>query len=162
MQPFAGITAWQKDHDQRMEWWRDARFGLFIHWGLYSGAGGYWPPDPDTGKLYPQDYSEWIQNWAKVPSSEYARLAKPKFTAENYDADEWAQLAKRAGMRYAVLTTKHHDGFTLFNSEAEFSVDNPITGGSNISPAGRDLVAEYTDAFRDAGLKVGYYYSLWD
>jgi len=162
MQAYAGVREWAQDSDQRMEWWREARFGLFIHWGLYAAAGGYWPPDPAEGKLYPQHYSEWIQNWAKVPPAEYARLARPLFTAAKYDPSEWARLAKRAGMRYAVLTTKHHDGYTLFNSEAPYSLDNAISGGSNISPPGRDLVGEYVQAFRKAGLKVGFYYSLWD
>ena len=162
MEPYAGVEGWAEDRDARMAGWREARFGLFVHWGLYSAAGGYWPPDPISGEKYAQHYSEWIQNWAQVPPAEYARRAKPLFTAEHFDARAWAALARRAGMKYAVLTTKHHEGFTLFNSQAPYSVDNPVTGGTNISPEGRDLVGEFTEAFRAAGLKVGYYYSLLD
>ncbi|MEM9415041.1 MAG: alpha-L-fucosidase, partial [Planctomycetota bacterium] len=132
-------------------------FGMFVHWGLYSAAGGMW-----DGEVYPQHYAEWIQNWAAVHPTEYGRVLKPLFTAEHFDADEWAALAERAGMRYAVITTKHHEGFTLFNSAHPYSVDNPITGGTNISPEGRDLIAEWTEAYRERGLKVGLYYSLLD
>ena len=157
LRPYAGVASWEETRDQRMAWWREARFGMFIHWGLYSAAGGRW-----DGKDYPQPYAEWIQNWATVHPTEYARILKPQFTAENFDANEWAKLAKRAGMRYAVITTKHHEGFTLFNSAHPYSVDNPITGGTNISPKGRDLIGEWTQAYRDQGLKVGFYYSLLD
>jgi alpha-L-fucosidase len=155
--PYAGVESWAKDHEARMAWWREARFGLMITWGLYSGAGGYW-----EGKKYDQHYAEWIQNWAAVPCAEYARQLKPKFTAAKFDARQWASLAKNAGMRYAVLITKHHEGYTLFNSEEPYSKSNEITGGTNVSPPGRDLVREYADAFHEAGLKVGVYYSLLD
>jgi alpha-L-fucosidase len=155
--PYAGVESWAKDHDQRMAWWREARFGMMITWGLYSGAGGTW-----DGNIYSQPYAEWIQNWASVPCSEYARQLKPKFTAAKFDARQWAALAKDAGMRYAVLITKHHEGFTLFNSEQPYSKSNEISGGTNVSPPGRDLVGEYAAAFRGAGLKVGVYYSLLD
>jgi alpha-L-fucosidase len=155
--PYAGVESWAKDHEQRMAWWREARFGMMITWGLYSGAGGTW-----DGKQYSQPYAEWIQNWAAVPCAEYARQMKPKFTAAKFDAGRWAALAKDAGMRYAVLITKHHEGFTLFNSAEPYSKSNEISGGTNVSPPGRDLVGEYAAAFRDAGLKVGVYYSLLD
>src|SRR5512136_731269 len=92
--PYAGVESWAKDHEQRMAWWREARFGMMIHWGLYSGAGGMW-----DGKKYSQPYAEWIQNWASVPCEEYARKLKPKFTAAKFDARRWAALAKEAGMR---------------------------------------------------------------
>jgi len=160
--PYAGLADWQADRDARMEWWREARFGMFVHWGLYSAAGGYWPPDPATGRKYEQHYAEWIQNWAKVPSGDYAAEVKIFFAPRPGFAERWAALAKEAGMRYAVLTTKHHEGFTLFNSDAPYSIGNKITGGTNISPPGRDCVREYADAMRAAGLKVGFYYSLLD
>ncbi|MFM1870936.1 MAG: hypothetical protein RL398_358 [Planctomycetota bacterium] len=148
---------WAADRDRRMAWWRDARFGMFVHWGLYSPAGGAW-----DGKVYPQHYAEWIQNWAKVPCAEYARQMKPLFAPEPGFADAWADLAKEAGMRYAVMTAKHHEGFTLFRSAHPYSVANDVTGGTNISPAGRDVAREFADAMRSRGLKPGFYYSLLD
>lgn len=140
-----------------MAWWRDARFGMFIHWGLYSGAGGVW-----DGKAYPQHYAEWIQHWAAVPCAEYARQMRPLFKPAEGFADAWADLAKDAGMRYAVLTAKHHDGFTLFNSAEPYSVGNPVTLTTNISPADRDVAREFADAMRARGLRPGFYYSLLD
>ncbi len=160
--PYAGAAGWQETKAERLQWFNDAKFGMFIHWGLYSPAGGYWPPDPKTGKQYPQHYSEWIRTWAKVSEPEYGQLTKPLFTPDPGCTDEWAELAKDAGMKYTVLTTKHHDGYTLFNAKTPYSVQNDITGSTNISPAGRDLVAEYANSVRKQGLKVGYYYSLLD
>lgn len=156
-QPYEGLDEWSKTKDHRMEWFRKARFGMFIHWGLYSAAGGSW-----QGKQYPQHYAEWIQTWATVPSKSYATELKPKFTADKLNANEWATLAKNAGMQYVVLTSRHHEGFSLFNSKQPFSVSNTITGGTNISPKGRDLYAEIAHAFHRKGLKVGAYYSLLD
>ena len=153
----AQVAAWAADRDARMAWWRDARFGMFIHWGLYSGAGGVW-----DGKVYPQHYAEWIQHWAAVPCAEYARQMRPLFKPAEGFADAWAELAKDAGMRYAVLTSKHHDGFTLFNSAEPYSLGNPITLTTNISPAGRDVAREFADAMRARGLRPGFYYSLLD
>lgn len=148
---------WAADRDRRMAWWREARFGMFVHWGLYSPAGGQW-----DGKVYPQHYAEWIQNWAKVPSAEYAAKMKPLFRPEPGFAEAWADLAAEAGMRYAVMTAKHHDGFTLFRSSQPYSVDNEIAGGTNISPEGRDVAREFADAMRKRGLRPGFYYSLLD
>ena len=153
----AQIAAWAADRDARMAWWRDARFGMFIHWGLYSGAGGAW-----DGKVYPQHYAEWIQHWAGVPCNEYERQMRPLFRPAKGFADQWAQLAEDAGMRYAVLTSKHHDGFTLFNSAQPYSVGNTIAISTNISPAGRDVAREFADAMRARGLRPGFYYSLLD
>ena len=162
MAPFAGNLEWQKDHEQRVRWFREARFGMFIHWGLYSAAGGYWPPDPKNGRRYDQHYAEWIRTWASVPEPEYGRALKPLFQPDPGCTEAWAKLAKEAGMRYAVLTTKHHEGYTLFNSTADYSVDNPVTGSTNISPSGRDLFGEYVGSFRKQGLVPGAYYSLID
>ena len=153
----AEIAAWAATRDSRMAWWREARFGMFIHWGLYSPAGGFW-----DGKRYEQHYAEWIQHWAAVPCAEYARQMKPKFTPDAGFADKWAELAQAAGMRYAVMTAKHHDGFTLFNSSQPYSLVNDIAGGTNISPAGRDVAREFADAMRARGLRAGFYYSLLD
>jgi alpha-L-fucosidase len=151
------IALWASDRDARMAWWRDARFGMFVHFGLYSPAGGFW-----DGKRYEQHYAEWIQHWAAVPCAEYARQMKPKFAPAVGFADAWADLARDAGMRYAVMTSKHHDGFTLFNSKEPYSLANEIAGGTNISPAGRDVAREFADAMRARGLKAGFYYSLLD
>lgn len=151
------VALWATDRDARMRWWRDARFGMFIHWGLYSAAGGEW-----DGKRYEQHYAEWIQHWAAVPCAEYARQMRPRFRPEPGFAEAWADLARDAGMGYAVMTSKHHDGFTLFNSAQPYSIDNPITLGTNISPPGRDLAREFADAMRARGIRAGFYYSLLD
>ena len=151
------VALWASDRDARMAWWRDARFGMFIHWGLYSPAGGFW-----DGKRYEQHYAEWIQHWAAVPCAEYARQMKPRFVPDAGFADRWAELAQEAGMSYAVMTSKHHDGFTLFNSKQPYSLSNPVAGGTNISPQGRDVAREFADAMRARGLRAGFYYSLLD
>ena len=159
---YSGAKGWQETKEERTEWFKDAKFGMFIHWGLYAPAGGYWPPSEAKGKKYPQHYSEWIRFWANVSEPEYGKLTKPLFKPEPGCTDEWAKLAKDAGMKYTVLTTKHHDGYTLFNAKAPYSKRNKITGSTNISPKGRDMVAEYAKSVRAQGLKVGYYYSLID
>lgn len=160
--PFAGAPGWKESKAERTQWFKDAKFGMFIHWGLYAPAGGYWPPNPETGKKYPQHYSEWIRYWANVSEPEYGKLAKPLFKPSPSCTDEWASVAKDAGMKYTVLTTKHHDGYTLFNAKAPYSVHNDVTGSTNISPDGRDMVAEYAESVRKQGLRVGYYYSIID
>ena len=151
------IALWSGDRDARMAWWREARFGMFVHFGLYSPAGGFW-----DGKRYEQHYAEWIQHWAAVPCAEYARQMKPRFVPDAGFADRWAELAQEAGMSYAVMTSKHHDGFTLFNSKQPYSLSNPVAGGTNISPQGRDVAREFADAMRARGLRAGFYYSLLD
>lgn len=162
LQPYAGSSGWEATKEQRLEWFKDAKFGMFIHFGLYAGAGGYWPPNPETGKKYPQHYSEWIRNWANVSEPEYGDSTKPLFNPQKGATDQWAAVAKAAGMKYAVLTTKHHDGYTLFNSKTPYSVSNDISRSTNISPKGRDIVEEYSQSMRNQGIKVGYYYSLLD
>lgn len=155
--PYEGVPGWAETKDQRMGWFREARFGLFIHWGLYSAAGGSW-----DGKQYPQHYAEWIQAWAKVPSKTYGEVLKPKFTAAKFNANEWASLAKEAGMKYIIITSRHHEGFSIFNSKQPYALNNTVTGGTNISPDGRDLYGEIVTAFHKQGLKTGAYYSLLD
>lgn len=122
----------------RTQWFTDARFGMFIHWGLYSLLGR----------------GEWAMNREQIPLAEYERLADT-FDASAYDPAAWAATARDAGMRYMVLTTKHHEGFSLWDSKA-----NSFNAAR--TAAGRDLLAEYVDAVRGAGLKVGFYYSLGD
>ncbi len=132
--PFAETA---EQHEARMEWWREARFGMFIHFGLYAIPGR----------------GEWVQWNEQIPVEEYAKLAdqfKP-----NFDPDSWAATAKAAGMKYMVLTSRHHDGFSLFDSKAsDFT--------SMKTAAHRDFVAEYVTAVRKAGLHVGLYYSPLD
>ncbi len=119
-------------------WFMHDRFGMFIHFGIYSLPARH----------------EWVKNYEEIPDSEYDKYLE-YFDPDLFDADEWARTAKAAGMKYAVLTTKHHDGFCLWDSAyTDYKVTN--------TPYGRDIVKQYTDAFRRAGLKVGLYYSLLD
>ncbi|NJN25854.1 MAG: alpha-L-fucosidase [Cyclobacteriaceae bacterium] len=131
----------QSMYDQRQErteWFRDARFGMFIHWGIYA--------IPARG--------EWVRNQERISLEDY----QPYFDSFNpvdYNPKEWARIAKEAGMKYAVITAKHHDGFCLFDSRyTDYKATN--------TPAGRDLIREFVDAFRAQGIKVGFYYSLID
>lgn len=140
----------QEQRDARMAWWRQARFGMFVHWGLYSGLAGTWNDKP----VGTRGGMEWIQQRVGVDTWEYAHQAVPKFRPAEGFATEWAKLAKEAGCRYVVFTTKHHDGFCLFNSQ--------YTDYDAYDLVGRDLCKEITDAIRAEGLKVGYYHSVID
>src|SRR5690349_6096635 len=93
--------------DDPLEWWRQARFGMFIHWGLYAIPAGEWKGKPIPG------IGEWIMNRAKIPVTEYEHLAA-QFNPVKFNADEWVAVAKNAGMKYIVITSKHHDGFAMF------------------------------------------------
>ncbi len=119
-------------------WFRNAKFGLFIHWGLYSVRGE----------------GEWLRSYKQVPEEEYKKQI-PYLTAAKFNAREWARLAKRTGVKYMVITTKHHDGFCMFDAH---NTDWKVTN----TPAGRDLVRELVDAFTAEGIKVGFYYSIMD
>ena len=152
-------------------WFEDAKFGIFIHWGLYSVPG--WSPKG----TYSEWYKYWLENKKLMGNGDftgteiydfhtamygrdftYADFA-PMFKAMSYDANEWAKLFERAGARYAVLTTKHHDGFALWPSkEASTSYGRPWN--SMVIGAHRDLVGEYVDALRKTNIKVGCYFSL--
>jgi alpha-L-fucosidase len=134
------------DQDERMEWWRDARFGLFIHWGLYATPAGEWQGEQIAG------ISEWIMARAKIPVKEYEKLAET-FNPVKYDAEEWVKLAKYAGMKYIVITSKHHDGFAMFHSKA--SKYNIV----DATPFDRDPLKELADACEKHGLRLGFYYS---
>ena len=149
---------------QDSEAWNDDRVGLFVHWGLYSGTEGAWNGSTVGGA------SEWIQHGANIHTSAYNTQLRPLFAPSTTWATDLALSAKNAGMEYVVVTAKHHDGFTLFNSNEYWSTGatnqpgktaNPY-GGSNISPAGRDLMQELVTAVRAQGLKVGFYYSTID
>ncbi len=128
----------ESDRIRRMKWWHEARFGMFIHWGLYSLIGRH----------------EWVMEDEGIPVSEYAPIAG-QFKPKPAPARAWARLAREAGMKYMVMTTKHHEGFCQFaTGTTEYCA--PKQG------PGRDLVREYVDAARGEGLRVGFYYSLMD
>lgn len=128
----------RNEYNKRMEWYKDARFGMFIHWGLYS--------IPARG--------EWIRSYERITKEDYMQYFD-EFNPTDYDPRAWARAAKEAGMKYVVLTAKHHDGFCLFDSKyTDFKSTN--------TKCGRDLVAEYVEAVRAEGLKVGLYFTLID
>ena len=137
--------------DDRMAWWREARFGLFIHWGLYAVLGGEWN-GKDYGKEMGGASAEWIMLRARIPTAEYEKLAQ-RFNPTNFDAKEWVGLAREAGMKYMVITAKHHDGFAMFDSRA---TDYDIV---DATPFGRDPLQELADECRRQGLRFGVYYS---
>lgn len=156
-EPFEGVPGWLETQEKRLAWFQEARFGVFIHWGLYSAAGGVF-----KGETYPQHYAEWIQTWGKIPSKQYTEHLKPKFTLQDFDPKQWARLVRKSGAKYMVLTSRHHEGFSLFNSDQPFALHNEVTGTANLSPDGRDLYREIMEAFQQEGLKTGAYYSLLD
>jgi alpha-L-fucosidase len=132
------------ERDARMQWWREARFGLFIHWGVYAvPAGSYGGKDT---------YGEWIMHEGKIPVAEYRRFAT-RFNPVKYDPAAWVRMAKDAGMRYIVITSKHHDGFALFPSDAS------TWDVADATPYKKDLLAPLVEEAHKAGLKIGFYYS---
>ena len=123
---------------ERMKWWTDARFGMFIHWGLYALPARH----------------EWVKNRERITNEQYQKYFE-MFNPDLYNPKEWAKKAKDAGMKYVVLTAKHHEGFCLFDSKfTDYKSTN--------TPYGKDLIKDYVEAFRAEGLKVGFYYSLID
>ncbi|MRT93781.1 alpha-L-fucosidase [Ancylomarina sp. 16SWW S1-10-2] len=130
---------------KRLEWWSEARFGMFIHWGLYAQDGCFW-----KGK---DGRSEHMMRNLQIPISDYEKIAD-EFKPTCFNADEWVKVAKDAGMKYMVLTSKHHDGFAMFNSPSNNY--NILTS----TPWKRDPVKELTEACKKQGLKFGVYYSL--
>ncbi|MDP4129543.1 MAG: alpha-L-fucosidase [Bacteroidota bacterium] len=138
------IKAQEKHPD--IQWFKDAKFGLFIHWGLYAELGGVY-----KGKNY-YGSGEWIMNQAKIPAAEYAGLAKD-FNPVNFNAEEWAQIARDAGIRYMVITAKHHEGFSMFDTKiSDFNI-------VKASPYGKDPMKALSVAARKRGIKFGFYYS---
>ena len=123
---------------QRLKWWTDARFGMFIHWGLYALPARH----------------EWVKNRERMTNEQYQKYFE-MFDPDLFNPREWARMAKAAGMKYVVLTAKHHEGFCLWDSKyTDYKATN--------TPYGKDLLKEYVEAFRSEGLKVGFYYSLID
>ena len=136
----------REEQDKRMAWWREAKFGMFIHWGLYALAAGMW-----KGECVP-GIGEWIQQRAQIPIKEYQQLAK-QFNPVGFKAKEWVQLAKEAGMKWMVITAKHHDGFCLFDTK--FTDYNIVKA----TPFKRDPMKELAEACREEGIRLGFYYS---
>jgi alpha-L-fucosidase len=135
-----------EEHDARMTWWRDGRFGLFIHWGLYAIPAGEWGGQTN--------YAEWIRNQAEIPIEEYDKFVK-QFNPVKFKADEWVSYAKEAGMKYIVITSKHHDGFCLFDSKY---TDYDIMS----TPFKRDVLKELSEACKKQGIKLCFYHSIMD
>ncbi len=132
--------------DKRLEWWREARFGMFIHWGVYAVPAGI-----HNGQKINR-IGEWIMNRGKIPVADYKLYAKD-FNPVKYDADAWVKMAKDAGMKYIVITAKHHDGFALFDSK--------VTTWDMVdaTPYGKDIIKPLAEACKKQGIKLGLYYS---
>ena len=133
--------------DARMKWWREARFGMFIHWGVYSQWAGVY-----HGHQQLRGGAEWIMNRSKIPVAEYQQKAT-QFNPSKYDPEAWVKIARDAGMKYIVITAKHHDGFALFNSKAS---KWDIT---DATAYGKDLLKPLAAACKKYGVKLGFYYS---
>ncbi len=143
---FAVIFMMQNSKADNMNWWREARFGLFIHWGLYSIPAGEWNGETN--------HAEWIRHTARIPIHEYEKFVK-QFNPLKFNAEEWVRTAKEAGMKYIVITTKHHDGFCLFDSKyTDFDIMS--------TPFKRDIMKELSTAAHREGLKICWYYSIVD
>jgi alpha-L-fucosidase len=145
------FLAWQKDfapsHEHRMKWWREARFGMFIHWGVYSVPAGVW-----NGTNVSRSGAEWIMNRGRIPMADYQKLPA-QFNPVKFNAEEWVKIAKDAGMKYIVITAKHHDGFAMFHSQASpFNI-------YDATPFKRDPLKELAEACRKQGIRLGFYYS---
>ncbi len=144
------VTSWwpqsMVNRESRLSWWREARFGCFIHWGAYSLTGGRWKGEKSHG------YAEHLMRAKKITLEEYKDIFIDKFNPEEFDAEEWVKLIKAAGMKYLVITAKHHDGFAIYPSEA-YPFDIRMT------PFKRDPLEELREACRRHGIKYGFYYS---
>ena len=128
----------EEEKAERLSWWTDARFGMFIHWGLYALPARH----------------EWVKKNERISDEEYQKYFE-FFNPDLFNPAEWAKKAKAAGMKYAVITSKHHEGFCMFDSKyTDYDVMN--------TPYGKDIIKEWIEAFRAEGLKVGFYYSLLD
>jgi len=138
-----------EDFDNRMEWWRDAGFGMFIHWGPYAVPAGEYKGETVKG------VSEWIMNTAQIPIAEYESYSAA-FNPTQFDAEEWAKIAYDAGMKYIVITSKHHDGFSLWDSKV---TDYDVM---DFAPIKRDLLAELKEACDRYDIKLCFYYSIMD
>ncbi|MGH9342124.1 MAG: alpha-L-fucosidase [Acidobacteriota bacterium] len=148
-QPRNYLNETKAEIDARMQWWRDARFGMFIHWGLYAVPAGEYQ-GKRSGRI-----GEWIQEWANIPREEYRKFAA-EFNPVRFDAAEWVRIAKDAGMKYLVITSKHHDGFSMYDSQVS---DYDIVDST---PYGKDVMKALSDECRRQGIKFCFYYSIMD
>src|SRR5438552_1745720 len=137
-----------EQHDQRMSWFREARFGMFIHWGIYAQLAGSYDGKPTKGA------GEWIMQDMKIPTSRYEKLVG-QFNPVKFDARQWVKIARDAGMKYIVITSKHHDGFCMFDTK---QTDYNIMS----TPFHRDPMKELADACKEAGIKLSFYHSIMD
>jgi len=138
----------KKAFNERMRWWRDARFGMFIHWGPYAVPGGVYKGNNSAA-------AEWIMNEENIPAVEYEEYAR-QFNPLKFDAKAWVQLAKEGGAKYIIITSKHHDGFAMWNSQVSgYDI-------AEFTPLKRDVLKELVDACKAAGIRLGFYYSIMD
>ena len=147
--PRAGAPETRAERDARMAWWRDARFGMFIHWGLYAVPAGEYKGQRS------KEIGEWIMSWANIPRADYEKFAG-SFDPEKFDAAKWVAIAKGAGMKYIVITSKHHEGFAMYDSAVS---DYTIV---KRTPYKKDPIAVLAAETRKAGLKFCFYYSIMD
>jgi len=136
----------QEEHDRRMAWWREAKFGMFVHWGLYAIPAGMWKGKKVSG------IGEWIMHRDRIPIKDYEPLAR-RFNPIKFNAREWVRVAKNAGMRWIVVTAKHHDGFCMFDTKL---TDYNIV---KATPFGRDPIKELAQVCKQENIKLGFYYS---
>ncbi len=135
--------------DQRMRWWREARFGMFIHWGLYAVPAGEY-----NGKRSDR-IGEWIMEWANIPRADYEKFAA-QFNPVKFNAKEWVRIARDAGMKYIVITSKHHDGFAMYDSQvSKYDI-------VDATPYKKDPIKELAAEAKKQGLKFCFYYSILD
>lgn len=146
MAQVAGMPPAPKSQDEKMAWFREAKFGLFIHWGLYAIPAGEWKGQRSPG------IGEWVMHRMKIPVREYEQLAS-QFNPFKFDAEEWVKMAEDAGMKYIVITSKHHDGFAMYRSKV--SPYNVF----DATPFKRDVLKELADACAKRGMQFGFYYS---
>ena len=147
--PLAASPETKAERDARMAWWREARFGMFIHWGLYAVPAGEYKGQRS------KEIGEWIMSWANIPRADYEHFAD-QFNPVKFDAAKWVATAKNAGMKYIVITSKHHDGFAIDDSKVS---DYDIV---DRTPYKKDPVAALAAETRKAGLKFAFYYSIMD
>ncbi len=143
------VSETQQQRDVRMRWWREARFGMFIHWGVYSVPAGVHKGKPVGG------IGEWIMSKGQIPILEYEEYAK-QFNPQKFDAETWVKLAKGAGMKYIVITSKHHDGFCLWDSKvSKYDI-------MDFAPFKRDILKELAEACKKHGVRLCFYHSIMD
>ena len=143
------LSGQTSERDARMKWWRDARFGMFIHWGVYAVPAGEWKGQRS------KEVGEWIMSWANIPRAEYETLP-PRFNPQKFDAAKIVGIAKNAGMKYIVITSKHHDGFAMYDSAVS---DYDIV---DRTPYKKDPMRALADEARRQGIQFAFYYSIMD